>query len=882
MRQAGEAKRLCLVDGSGVLFRAYHALPGLRTSSGRPTGAIYGFAGMLLKLRREHPADHIAVVVDAPGGSFRQQIDPAYKANRESMPDDLRAQIPYIKRIVGALGLPLIEIAGVEADDVIATLAGQAVARDYAVQIVTSDKDLMQLVGPEVRLVDTMNDRTTGPDEVRERFGVPPENVPDVLGLMGDAVDNIPGVRGIGEKTARRLMEHFGSIDALYSRLDEIDGLGLRGAARIRQQLEGGEADARRSRELATVRRDVEVGVAIEALAAGEPDRAEIAVLASELEFARLLDAAGTAATAGAPSEAPPPPETVFMRVDATRLETWIDEEPPLALAVALAGERTPAALALARTGSDGGVEVCLAPIAPDADILRRILSGHLRARIWVEDLKSLLRACGVGLDRPLEGLGAGEVCDASLASYLVDSSRRAHDLEAACRLRGLEPPAGSADDPETWAASRAAALLRLGTRLADELGGGPLRTLFVEVEIPLARVLAGMEARGILVDPHVLEELGTEFGREVARLEARIHELAGGPFNVQSNVQLRDVLFARLGLPTQGVKRGKTGLSVDAEVLGRLAEEHEIVRCILEHRSLAKLISTYVNGLLELIAHGGTRIHTSFNQTVAATGRLSSSDPNLQNIPVRTAEGRRIRTAFVIPQGRALLSADYSQIELRLLAHLTGDPVLVEAFRTGEDIHIRTAAEVFGVSLGQVTPEMRRRAKVVNFGILYGMGAQRLAREFGIAVKEAEGIIARYFERYASVRAYSERIISEARERGWVETIYGRKRPLPDLATRQPVLRQAAERMAWNTPIQGAAADLIKLAMLAVERSLARRGGTARLLLQVHDELVLEVETPEIAEIGALVRRDMEGVAALAVPLVVDLRSGPNWADLH
>ncbi len=880
MGGAAEATRLCLVDGSGVFFRAYHALPGLRTSSGQPTGAIYGFAGMLLKLRREHPADHIAVVVDAPGGSFRQQLDPAYKANREAMPDDLRAQIPYIKRIVRALGLPLIEISGVEADDVIATLAGHAVARDYAVQIVTSDKDLMQLVGPNVRLVDTMNDRTTGPEEVRERFGVAPENVPDVLGLMGDAVDNIPGVRGIGEKTARRLMEHFGSIDALYARLDEIDGLGLRGAARIRQQLEGGEGDARRSRELATVRRDVEVGVAIEALAAGEPDRAEIAVLANELEFARLLDAVGAAATAAEPLEAATPPETAFARVDAAGLESWIDGEAELALTVA--GEGESAVLALARPSPGGGVEVCVAPIAQDADILRRILSGHLRAKLWVEDLKSLLRASGVGLDRPLEGIGTGEICDATLASYLVDASRRAHDLEAACRVRGLEGPAGSADDPEAWAASRAAALLRLGSRLADELGTGPLRTLFSEVEIPMARALAAMEARGILVKPEVLEALGAEFGREVARLEARIHELAGGPFNVQSNVQLREVLFARLGLPTQGVKRGKTGLSVDAEVLGRLAEEHEIVRCILAHRSLAKLISTYVNGLLELISQGGTRIHTSFNQTVAATGRLSSSDPNLQNIPVRTAEGRRIRAAFVAAEGRSLLSADYSQIELRLLAHLTGDPVLVEAFRTGEDIHARTAAEVFAVPLGEVTTEMRRRAKVVNFGILYGMGAQRLAREFGITVKEADGIIARYFERYASVRAYSERIIGEARERGLVETMYGRRRPLPDLATRQPALRQAAERMAWNTPIQGTAADLIKLAMLAVERSLARRGGTARLLLQVHDELVLEVETAEIAAIGALVRRDMEGVAALAVPLVVDLRSGPNWADLH
>jgi DNA polymerase-1 len=873
--------RIWLVDGSGIVFRAFHALPTLATRRGLPTGAAYGFTSMLAKLLREEKVTHIAVVIDAPGKTFRSEAYADYKATRPGMPSELAPQLPYIKRLVTALGIKLVEIPGVEADDVIGTLTKRACDAGGHVSIVTSDKDMMQLVGPCVTLIDTMHDRRTGIDEVRARFGVAPEQVIDVMALMGDTIDNIPGVKGIGEKTAVRLIEHFGSVDEMYRRLDEVEGLGLRGAKRVRQILETGEEDARRSRFLATIRCDCELpdDLELQALDRGAGDPAELKELASELEFTNLLkEFIGEATT-----------PIVARRTEsatADQLEGVLAAPGVVALSVvegsARAGE-------LALDGPSRSVAIAA------ADDERVLVSGNVPRRVRallerscrgctlvVEDVKSLLHE--LGLDAAVGStLQEADVCDLQLASYVLDPSRRAHSVDALAsdRLHRTLTARGGAD-LSARGADVASALLELGPSLMAELDATGLAKLYREIELPLARVLAVMEARGIAVDREVLAQAGREFRATADRLEAEIFEVAGAPFNLGSPNQLREVLFTKLALPTKGVKRGKTGLSVDADVLNKLAETTPIAAKIVEHRALTKLMSTYVAGLGDLIDAKTGRLRTSFNQTVAATGRLSSSEPNLQNIPVRSAEGRRIRAAFVAPEGQLLLSADYSQIELRVLAHLTGDPVLVEAFRGNEDIHRRTAAEVFAVAPADVTSEMRRQAKVINFGIIYGMGPQRLSRELGITLAEADDYIKRYFERYASVREFSERVVADGRRDGYVATLIGRRRYLPDLNARESNIRQAAERMAWNSPIQGTAADVIKIAMLAVERDIEDSGSGARMLLQVHDELLFEVPIAEADEAGVLIRRAMESVVALAVPLVVELKKGPHWAALQ
>lgn len=859
---------LCLVDGSGIFFRAYHALPPLATRTGLPTGAIYGFTSMLAKLLRESVADRWAVVVDAPGRTFREEAFGDYKATRAATPSDLALQIPYIKQMVDALGLPLLEIPGVEADDVIGTLAARAVAAGVEVEIVTSDKDMMQLVGPRVRLRDPVNERVITAREVEARFGVTPEQVVEVMALMGDSIDNIPGVRGVGEKTATRLIQHFGSVEALYQRLDELEGLGLRGTKRLRAQLEAGRDDAIKSRFLATIRCDVPLTVDIGELLRRSPDDQALSNLARQLEFSALLrEFTG-------PPQAPVRAFRESAPADEASLRSYMaGEQVGLAIGSVPGGGSPPCALA-ARSG----------PVLV-ADGIPPVLTAALRGaqgpeRLVVDDWKRMLRVTELAEAAPIS---PSAVFDTSLASYVIDSSRRAHGIDALASERlgqSLPPDDGSA--PQERVIAVAAALVELGPMLAEQLATMGLEGLYRDLELPTATVLARIEARGIAVDRRVLQETGEQLQATAKRLEAEIFALAGGPFNLSSPQQLREVLFERLGLSTRGVRRGKTGLSVDAEVLARLAEEHPIVEKVLEHRTLFKLLSTYVSGLLPLIDEKTGRLYTSFHQTVAATGRLSSSEPNLQNIPIRSAEGRRIRAAFVAPPGTVLLGADYSQIELRVLAHLTRDPVLVAAFANGEDIHRRTAAEVFSVAPEEVSAEQRRRAKVINFGILYGMGPQRLSRELRISLPEAEEIIHRYFARYASVRSFAERVVEDGRRLGYVTTITGRRRPLPDLNARAPHLRQAAERMAWNSPIQGSAADVIKLAMIAVERDLEQEGLPARMLLQVHDELLFEVPERVLEQTSTLVQRRMEEVVSLAVPLVVDLKSGPNWASLQ
>jgi DNA polymerase-1 len=812
----------------------------------------------------------VAVVFDAPGETFRDLLFADYKANRPPLPDDLRPQLGYIRRLVEALRLPVIEVSGVEADDVIGTLARQAEAAGVETVVVTGDKDMMQLVTARTTLLDTTRGRRLGRAEVRERFGVDPELVPDVLALMGDASDNIPGVRGVGEKTAVALVRHLGPVEQVLARLDEVERAPIRGAKRMRDALARERDAARLSKALATIRRDAPVSLDLERLRCGRADAVALRALLAELEFFSLArelapedDRPVTAPTAVGTPEAlrallpgltAATSVALVGRLDSpratcARLET-------LALATATA------APTVLRDPEAPGMLAALGPLLSDG-----------RVRKLGEDVKGLrvlFARRGLSL--------AGPVLDLGLASYCLNPSRSRHDIATlAEELLGTGRPAAA--DPALDAAHAARLAHALWSRTEERLREQEMERLYHELELPVADLLAEMELTGIALDVSVLTALAIEFGAALERLMAEIHALAGCEFNVGSPQQLRQVLFDRLQLSSRGVRRGKTGLSTDVDVLTRLARVHPLPGKILAHRGLAKLKSTYVDTLPALVDRTTGRVHTSFNQTVAATGRLSSSDPNLQNIPIRSEEGRRIRAAFVAPPGHRLVSADYSQIELRVLAHLSGDATLSDAFRRDEDVHARTAAEVFG---DQPAAEGRRLAKVINYGIVYGMGPARAARELGVPVAAAEAYIAGYFARYPGVRAFVERTVAAGRAQGYVTTVLGRRRYLPELVSRDHAVRQFAERAATNTPIQGSAADLIKLAMLAVRGALARAGLGARLLLQVHDELVLEAPEAEVARVREIVRRAMERVYPLEVPLRVDVSDGVNWAEAH
>ncbi|HLK11749.1 MAG TPA: DNA polymerase I [Candidatus Binatia bacterium] len=858
--------RLYLIDGSGYLYRAFHAIPGLSTSRGVPTNAVYGFATMLGKLLRAERPTHVAVVFDAPGATFRDDLYAAYKENRAPMPAELRPQLGLVRRLVAALRLPVVEVPGVEADDAIGTLAAAAARAGLETVIVTGDKDMMQLVDEHTTLLDTMRDRRIGPAEVRARFGVEPARVPDVLGLMGDAIDNIPGVTGIGEKTASALVARLGPIEAILAAPERIEASGIRGARKLRETLVREAETARLSKTLATIRRDLPLRLDLEAVRWPGIDPALLRPLLQELEFASLLRELVPAGEAPAVErrEARTPAE-VTAALERLRAAAVV------ALVPTFDGLRATTArfTALALAGPDG--PVTLLPAPEDADALAAC--APLFADLAVLKLGADVKALRVALAR--RGLAlAGPAFDVALASYCLNPSRTDHGIAAlAEELLGEPPDAGL--DPARAARVAHALKPALERRLRDEA----MERLFHDLEMPLAEVLAEMELAGIALDTTALAALSAELGAALARLMSEIHALAGGEFNLGSPAQLREVLFERLKLPTRGVRRGKTGLSTDVDVLTRLAAAHPLPARILEWRQLAKLKSTYVDALPALVDPRTGRLHTSFNQTVAATGRLSSSDPNLQNIPVRSEEGRRIRAAFIAAPGWRLVSADYSQIELRVLAHLSGDAALIDAFASGEDVHARTAAEVFG---DLPAAEGRRLAKVINYGIAYGMGAARAARELGVGVAEAEAYIAGYFARYAGVRAFIDRTIAEARARGYVSTVLGRRRYLPELGAPDPAVRQFAERAATNAPIQGSAADLIKLAMLAVRRRLRAEGLRGRMLLQVHDELVLEVPETEVDATAAAVRAAMEGVWPLRVPLRTDVRAGANWAEAH
>ncbi|HHX73999.1 MAG TPA: DNA polymerase I [Firmicutes bacterium] len=872
--------KFLIIDGSSLLYRAFFALPLLTTSQGIYTNAVYGFTTMLLKVLEEEKPQYAAVAFDKSKKTFRHEQYADYKGRREKTPRELTEQIAYVRSLLAALKIPVVEAEGYEADDLLGTLATQAVHNGIRPVIISGDADVFQLTNIPCEVIFTRRGITQVEryDEaaLRDRYGLSARQFVDFKGLKGDTSDNIPGVPGIGEKTAVRLLQAYGSLEGIYDHLHEIRG-------KVRENLEKYRTQAFLSRRLATIVTDVPLAFAPADFVRQEADNEELRRLFVQLEFKSLL--------AKLPGETAEVPGKEPCREDFTEVDPGEWE----ALLAAFTADTTVALLPL--TPGSGwqddpsGIAVALAgrtyylaldnPKAATA-ALAKLAARRIRAVLY--DAKSWINLC-----RRLAGREpAGTYFDAALAAYLLDPLENGYppDKLAYTYLRRILPPPpgkkreGPAERKE-YACAAVRALYDLYPLLRQKLAENRLDRLYHELELPLAQVLARMEFTGVKVDTAALTALESEYRERAHALEERIYELAGEEFNLNSPKQLSRILFEKLGLPAG--KKTKTGYSTDAEVLEELAPYHEIVASILQYRTLVKLLGTYLEGLTKLINRQTGRIHTTFHQTVTATGRLSSSDPNLQNIPIRLEEGRRIRCAFVPGRrGSVLLSADYSQIELRVMAHLSGDNVLISAFRREEDIHTRTAAEVFGVEPDKVTPDLRNRAKAVNFGIIYGISDYGLSRQLGITRQEARAYIERYFERLPGVKAYTENIVARAKRDGYVTTILNRRRFLPEINSRNYNLRSFAERTAMNTPVQGSAADIIKLAMLRIEEKLQPYAGRACMILQVHDELVFETEKALLPDIAGIVRREMEEAIELSVPLTVELKAGPNWAQLE
>ncbi len=889
--------RLLLVDASNCLYRAFFAIPGLRAPDGTPTNAVYGFTNMLRKLIRDERPDAVAVAFDPRGPSFRRELYAEYKANRDAQPEDLSLQFPLAREVVEAHGIPILEVEGYEADDVIATLVSQA-PDDAEIAILSTDKDLMQLVSDRVVLVDTMKDQRIGPAEVEKRFGVGPEQLLDLRSLVGDPSDNIPGVRGVGEKGAAKLLQRWGDLESLLAHAADVSG------KRPREALQEHGEDARLSKRLATLRTDVPLPQALEELAWQPPPPEALRELFTRLGFTRLLEEQGELPSPR-PTAAPVACGLVRSAGELEALIEELGEQDPLC--VVPVGTETPgglpadpAGLAFALGEARAAYVPLQAPASDDAPCLApEALFEALRPLLEAPAARPWLAADSKRLQTLLaeRGVSVGPPCfDTGLAAFLLDSSARTGTATQARRWldrehrswedlagRGARAvPAGelAVEVVAAWAGEEACVLGALHRVLPKQLEADGLEPLLRDVELPLTAVLSRMEREGVRVDEGRLEQLDREFADELERIESRIYELAGEEFQVGSPKQLQRILFEKLALPP--IKKTKTGFSTDEGVLEQLAAQHDLPALVLAHRRLAKLRSTYVVALPPLVDPSTGRIHPSFHQTGAATGRLSCSSPNVQNIPIRTADGVRIREAFVPAEGCRLLSADYSQVELRILAHYSGDEGLIESFRQGEDIHRRTAAEVAGIDPGEVDDDQRARAKAVNFGILYGLSAFGLANQLGIASAEAQATIDAYFTRYTGVRRFLDRTLEEAREQGYVVTLLGRRRYLPDLASRNRALRGAAERMAVNSVIQGTAADLIKKAMVEVSQALDEAALGARMILQVHDELVFEAPSGTLQALEGLVRERMEAVYALEVPLLVDVGVGDSWREAH
>ncbi|MCY1193364.1 DNA polymerase I [compost metagenome] len=910
---------LVLVDGSSYLYRAFHALPPLTTSKGMPTGAVKGVLNMLKSLRKQYPDSLFAVVFDAKGGTFRDAMFAEYKANRPSMPDDLRVQIEPLHASVKALGYPLLCVEGVEADDVIGTLARSSAALGRPVIISTGDKDMAQLVDGHITLVNTMTGSVLDVAGVHEKFGVGPEHIIDFLALMGDKVDNIPGVPGVGEKTAVGLLTGIGGgLSDLYANLDKVPTLAIRGAKTLPAKLEEHRDAAFLSYELATIKVDVPLDVEVEALVCGEPDREALLALYTEMEFkswvaevqrdaAKAGDDVASAVEPAAKVE--PKYETIL---DQARFDAWLEklrQAPLFAFDTETTGLDAQQAQLVGLSFAVEPHEAAYVPLAHDYEgapvqldreavllALKPLLEDPAKAKVG-QNAKYDINILANG-SPAIEMRGVAY--DTMLESYVLNSTATRHDMDSLAQKYldhttiAFEDIAGKGakqltfnqitlDKAGPYAAEDADITLRLHHALQARLAQTPsVQPVLMDIEMPLVPVLARIERQGALVDAELLKVQSGELGVKMAELELRAYELAGETFNLGSPKQLGTILYDKLGMPVLS-KTAKGQPSTAEAVLDELAEQgYPLPEVLMQYRSLSKLKSTYTDKLPGQINPRTGRIHTSYQQAVAATGRLSSSDPNLQNIPIRTAEGRRIRQAFVASPGYKLLAADYSQIELRIMAHLAKDEGLLHAFRNDLDVHRATAAEVFGVALEDVTTDQRRSAKAINFGLIYGMSAFGLAKQIGVDRKQSQDYIDRYFARYPGVLAYMERTRAQAAEQGFVETLFGRRLYLPDINAKNPALRKGAERTAINAPMQGTAADIIKRAMVKVDNWLSESGLDARVILQVHDELVLEVREDLVEQVKDEIRQHMSQAAQLDVPLLVEAGVGANWDEAH
>ncbi|WP_374337092.1 DNA polymerase I [Leeia sp.] len=910
-------KKLVLVDGSSYLYRAFYALPDLRASSGLPTGAIKGVVSMLRRLLKEQPADYTVVVFDAKGKTFRDDLYSEYKAHRPPMPDQMRPQVEPLYDIIRAMGLPLIVEPGVEADDVIGTLAQRAAAEGMQVVVSTGDKDMAQLVTSHITLVNTMTEEMLDHDGVIGKFGVPPDRIIDYLTLIGDSVDNVPGVPKCGPKTAVKWLSEYGDLATLMSRADEIGGV-------VGQNLRDSLQWLPLGRQLITIKCDVALPPGWDALQPQPKDVAALQALFQLCEFkswVRELDSEASAASplVGAAVEAAAvataaiaaPAECQYDCItELGQLQRWLQRlqaAPMVALDTETTGLDGMTARMVGISFSVQAGEAAYLPLAHDyPGAPQQLPMDEVLALLkpWLEDPASPKVGQNLKYDRHIfanHGITLRGVVDDSMLQSYVLASNEPHNMddlaskyldlttikyEDICGKGAKQIPFAqvSVEDATRYAAEDADVTLRLVQQFQPELQRqASLDYVYRQLELPVAEILFRMERHGVLLDPALLQRQSHELGQRLLQLEQQAYELAGQPFNLNSPKQLQEILFGKLGIPTKDVKKTASGgFSTDEEVLQKLALDYPLPKLLLENRSLSKLKSTYTDKLPLMVNPQTGRVHTNYAQAVAVTGRLASNDPNLQNIPVRTAEGRRIREAFIAPAGHVLMSADYSQIELRIMAHLSEDPGLLRAFAEGLDVHRATAAEVFGTSPEAVSSDQRRYAKTINFGLIYGMSAFGLASQLEIDRGTAQGFIDRYFQRYPGVKDYMERTRSQAREQGYVETVFGRRLWLPEIQAANPMRRQGAERAAINAPMQGTAADLIKLAMIAVDRWLSEQQLASRLVMQVHDELVLEVPDAEVARVQQTLPQLMADVASLRVPLLAEVGLGPSWEAAH
>jgi DNA polymerase-1 len=882
---------LYLIDGNSYLYRAFYAIRNLSALDGTPTNAVFGFTNMILKILREKNPDYFSIVFDAPGPTHRHEMYKEYKANRPGMPDEMKPQVPIIKEIVQAFKIHTIEKSGYEADDILAHIAKEAESEGIEVYIATGDKDMCQVISPKIKLYDTMKEKVTEEKDVVEKFGVKPEQFPEVLALMGDASDNIPGAPGIGEKTAVKLLQEFGNLENIIKNREEIKN------TRARNAVSNNIDNIRLSKELATIHAEVPVDVSVRDLVLSEPDWTKLKEYFRRYQFTSLIKLIPDRHT-------PAPVKTEYITIlDKDELKVMLSS---VKKEVTIDTETTsPSPMLAELVGISLSVDPGKAYYIPVAHNYPGVPEQLSKDEVMLE-IKEILENAGIGKTGHnikydlivLKKEGAqvnGIAFDTMLASYLLNPNRSNHNLtDTAMERLGMKKLSFKdimgkgmknfsevpIEDAAVYSGEDSAATLRLKQHFEPNLEKEGLDKLFYDMEIPLIEVLADMEMEGVKIDLPLMKSFSEKIGRELSSIEQRIYFIAGEEFNINSPKQLQEILFDKLGLkPT---KKTKTGYSTNIDVLEQLALVHELPKEIIEFRGLSKLKNTYVDALPKLINPRTGRLHTSFNQTVTATGRLSSSEPNLQNIPVRGEWGRRIREAFIAEPGNLLLSSDYSQIELRIFAHLSGDRELVDAFTQDKDIHTRTACGLFNVTPENVTDDMRRNAKTVNFGIIYGISPYGLSQQLGIPADEARYYIDTYFDRFSGVKTYIESLIQDASAKGYVSTLFGRKRAIPELKSTNRNIKQFGERLAVNTPVQGSAADIIKISMINIWKRLKKEKCISRMLLQVHDELLFEIPEDEKHAMEELVREEMENAVKLSVPLKVDIGIGKNWGEAH